>query len=211
MIKKQLISTGLLLLSIFCAFLLSSSQLKNYDLQLSALLFIILFISRKFFLSNSTTKIIEAIIFTFVILILVNNTGRLNSPFFFLIYFLLFALSLLLSPIISVITTLNLIVYFFLTLPPQPDFKNYLTLLSLAFLTPFAMYLGKEYLDLQQERKKNQISQQETYLFLSLVIKNHLKNMQEAVDNFMGDKQLEIIKKNLIRIEKLIKKFENTH
>jgi hypothetical protein len=210
MIKKQLISTGLLLLSIFCAFLLSSSQLKNYDLQLSALLFIILFISRKFFLSNSTTKIIEAIIFTFVILILVNNTGRLNSPFFFLIYFLLFALSLLLSPIISVITTLNLIVYFFLTLPPQPDFKiSYL--LSLAFLTPFAMYLGKEYLDLQQERKKNQISQQETYLFLSLVIKNHLKNMQEAVDNFMGDKQLEIIKKNLIRIEKLIKKFENTH
>jgi len=72
------------------------------------------------------------------------------------------------------------------------------------------MYLGKEYLDLQQERQKNQINQQETYLFLSLVIKNHLKNMQEAVDNFMGDKQLEIIKKNLIRIEKLIKKFENT-
>ncbi len=209
MVKKQLIHAIILSITILGAFLFVKTDLKNYDLQISALLFIILYLTRRFIVPVSTSKLIESVIFTFIILIIVNSTGSLESPFFFLIYFLLFALSLLLEPIISVIATLNLIAYFLLSLPPDQNLKTILPIFSLAFLTPFAMYLGKEYTDLQKAKSNNQKNQQDVYLFLSLVIKNHLKNIREAADNFIGDKQLEIIKGSLTRIEKLIEKFEN--
>jgi len=209
MAKKQLIHAVILSLTILGAFLFVQTDLKKYDLQISALLFVILYLTRKLIVTTSTSRLIESVIFTFIILIIVNSTGSLASPFFFLIYFLLFAISLLLEPMISVIVTLNLIIYFLLALPADQNIKSILPIFSLAFLTPFAMYLGKEYVDLQKAKLSNQKSQQDTYLFLSLVVKNHLKNIREAVDNFIGDQQLETIKKSLVRIEKLIEKFEN--
>ena len=51
---------------------------------------------------------------------------------------------------------------------------------------------------------------EDTFLFLSLVLKNHLKNINHAVENFTGDHQLEIIKKSAHRMEKLIEKFEKS-
>jgi len=208
MVKKQIVHAIILSFTILGAFLFAKTNLKDYDLQITALLFIILFLTKRVFLPNSASKLIESVIFTFIILIIVNTTGALESPFYFLIYFLLFAISLLLEPIISIIVTLNLIIYFVLSLSPGTNFKNMLPIFSLAFLTPFAMYLGKEYNDLQKIKLKNQKNQQDTYLFLSLVVKNHLKNIKEAAENFIGDEQLGVIKKSVMRIEKLIEKFE---
>jgi hypothetical protein len=42
-----------------------------------------------------------------------------------------------------------------------------------------------------------------------LLLKNHLGNIKEAAQNFVGDHQLDIIKKSAQRMEKLIEKFEN--
>jgi hypothetical protein len=79
----------------------------------------------------------------------------------------------------------------------------------MAFLTPFAMYMGKEHEESQKAKVKTQKIQEDALLFVSLMLKNHLKNIKEAVENFVGDHELGVIRKSVERMEKLIDKFEN--
>ena len=82
-------------------------------------------------------------------------------------------------------------------------------IISLAFITPFAMFLGQEKIESEKLKVKSEKTKEDTFLFLSLLLKNHLKNIKEAAQNFVGDHQLEIIKKSVQRMEKLIEKFES--
>ena len=78
----------------------------------------------------------------------------------------------------------------------------------MAFITPFAMYMGQEHIESQKSKVKSQKFQEDTFLFISLLLKNHIKNIKEAVENYVGDHELNIIKKSASRMEKLIEKFE---
>lgn len=208
--SKEIIHALILIFTIVLTFIFPKTNFAQYDLQISAGLFILLLLTKKFIVSkNIYSRLIESVVFTLVIMGIVNSTGGLTSPFFFLIYFLLFSLSIILEPIISITTTVTLIIFFLLNLPANQDFKTLMPIISLAFITPFAMFLGQEQIEAQKSRLKNQRQKEETYLFLSLLIKNHLKNIQEAAQNFVGDHQLEIIKKSAQGMEKLIEKFEN--
>ncbi len=195
---RKILHSVILVLAIAFAFLFAKSQFAIYDLQLAAVLFITLFLVKRFV---KTTRVFEATIFTLIIFIIVNTTGGLESQFFFLIYFLLFAVALLLEPVEAIITTLTAILFYFIYLPQNSGFDQIIPLISLALLTPFAMFMGQEHL-------KNEKTQVDTFLFLSLLIKNHLKSIKEAVENFMGDKELSEIKKSTRNMEKLIEKFE---
>ncbi|MFN4212545.1 MAG: hypothetical protein ACK4FL_01110 [Microgenomates group bacterium] len=208
---KEIIHSLILIAAIGLTFLFPKTSLAAYDLQLAASLFIILFIAKKFFIPKDVpSRLMESVIFTLIVMGIVNTTGGPASPFFFLIYFLLFSLTLLLEPVISITTTLTLIIFFLLTMPENQSLKNLLPIFSLAFLTPFALFLGEEYLQNEKLKMKNEKLQEDTFLFLSLMLKNHLKNIKEAVENFVGDHQLETIKKSLMRMEKLIEKFERS-
>lgn len=218
-ISKELIHSLILIIAIGITFLFPKTSLAQYDLPIAAFLFIVLFIGKhakkrekEITIQNNVEKktsyLLESVIFTLIVLGVINTTGGLSSPFFFLIYFLLFSLSLLLEPIISISTTLTLIIFFLLTLPPEQSFKSLLPLFSLAFMTPFALFLGEEYAENKKLKAKNQKLAEETFLFLSLMIKNHLKTIKSSVENFIGDHQLDIIRKSVARMEKLIDKFE---
>jgi len=207
--SKEIIHAVILIISIALGFILPKTNLANYDLQLTAFLFVILFLARKFFVAkDSRSRLIESVIFTLIIIGIVNTTGAVGSPFFFLIYFLLFSLSLLLEPLISITTTVTLIVFYLLILPQNQDIKTLLPVISLAFITPFALFLGEEHKRSEKLKVKNEKLQEDTFLFISLMLKNHLKNIKEAVENFVGDHELDIIKKSASRMEKLIEKFE---
>lgn len=207
--SKGIIHSIVLVIIIALAFFLPKTPLADYDLQISAVLFIVLFIFKKFILpKHPNSHLLESIIFTLVVLSIINTTGVVSSPFFFLIYFLLFSLSLLLEPVISITSTLALIIFFLNSLPPEQNIKNLLPIFSLAFLTPFALFMGQQYLESQKAKIKNQKLQQDAYLFLSLMLKNHLKNIRVSVENFLGDHQLEEIKKNTNKMEHLIEEFE---
>lgn len=207
--SKEIIHALILIFTIVLTFILPKTNLAQYELQISASLFILLYLTKRFIVSkNIYSRLIESVIFTLVIMGIVNSTGGLTSPFFFLIYFLLFSLSLILEPIISITTTVTLIIFFLLNLPANQNFNTLMPIISLAFITPFAMFLGQEQMEAQKSRLKNQKQKEETYLFLSLLIKNHLKNIKEAAQNFVGDHQLEIIRKSVTRVERLIEKFE---
>ena len=211
MLSKEIAHALILIFTIVLTFILPKSNLAQYDLQISAGLFILLYLAKKFIISkNIYSRLIESVIFTLIIMGIVNSTGGLTSPFFFLIYFLLFSLTLILEPIISITTTITLIIFFLLSLPASQDFRTLMPIISLAFITPFAMFMGSEKIKNEKLKVKSEKTKEETFLFLSLLIKNHLKNIREAAQNFVGDHQLEIIKKSTTRMEKLIEKFEES-
>lgn len=203
--RREVLHSVILVLAIAFAFLFAKSPFAVYDLQLAAILFITLFLVKRFV---RTTRVFEAIIFTLIVFIIVNTTGGLDSQFFFLTYFLLFALSLLLEPIESIITTLTAILFFLIYFPQNKPFESMIPLISMALLTPFAMFMGQEYIKSEKLRAKNEEDKKNTFLFLSLLLKNHLKSIREAIENFMGDKELGEIKKSTRNMEKLIEKFE---
>ena len=207
--QKEIVHALFLVFAIIITFIFPRTNLAQYDFQITAGLFILLYIVKKFIVKGSSySRLLESVIFTLVVMGIINSTGGLQSPFFFLSYFLLFSLGLILEPVISITTTLTLSVFFLLSLPPNQEFKTLLPIISLAFLTPFAMYLGQEHIESQKAKIKNQNLQENTFLFLSLMLKNHLKNIKEAVENYVGDHELNIIKKSTDRMEKLIEKFE---
>ena len=207
--SKEIVHALILIFAIVLTFIFPKTNLANYDLQITAILFIILYSVKRFIVSKDIySRLIESVIFTLIIMGIVNSTGGLNSPFFFLVYFLLFSLSLILEPIISITTTVTLIIFFLLNLPANQDFKTLLPIISLAFITPFAMFMGQEKMNNEKLKIKNEKNKEDTFLFLSLLLKNHLNNIKEALENFVGDHELGIIRKSVTRMEKLIEKFE---
>ncbi len=205
---NEIVHSIVLILTIGLAFLFPKTVLANYDLQVSAVLFLILFVLRHFFKDTPLFNLLQSVIFTFIIVLIVLSTGAASSPFFFLLFFLLFSLALILEPVISISTTLALVIFFLLSLPEGQSLQSLLPILSLAFLTPFALFMGEEHLRVQASKRKYQKLEENTFLFLSLMLKNHMKNIKQAVENFMGDHDLETIRKNNEKMEQLIEKFE---
>jgi len=209
--SREIIHSVILIATIAITFLFPKTNLAQYDLQIGAILFIFLFLAKRFFIPRDTpSRLMESVIFTMVVLGIVNTTGGTDSPFFFLIYFLLFSISLLLEPVISITSTLALIIFFLLSLPENQSLKNLLPIFSLAFLTPFAMFMGQEYLQIKKLEAKSQKLEEDAFLFLSLMLKNHIKNIKNAVENFMGDKELHEIKKTTQKMEKVIEEYEKS-
>jgi len=207
---KEITHSLILIFTIVLTFILPKTNLAQYDLQISAGLFIFLYLTKNFLLSkNVYSRLIESVIFILIIMGIVNSTGGISSTFFFLIYFLLFSLSIILEPIISITTTVTLIIFFLLNLPSNQDLNTLMPIISLAFITPFAMFLGQEKLESEKLKAKSEKTKEDTFLFLSLLLKNHLNNIKEAAQNFVGDHQLDIIKKSAQRMDKLIEKFED--
>lgn len=190
------------------AFLFSRSFLSQYDIQVASFLFLILYFKKHLAIfKKSPSKLIESAIFSFIIVIIVQTSGGLSSPFFFLNYFLIFSFSLLLSPTTSLTAALSLVILLIISHQGNLNFKDYLPTLSLLLMTPFALYLAEERQAKIIDQKEKEKNQETNFLFLSLVVKNHLRVIKEAVDNFVDDEQLAIIRKHLNRLEKLIDKF----
>jgi len=204
----ELFQSALLVGTMAAGFLFSHSPLAPYDIQIISFLFLLLYLKKHLpFFKRFPAYFLEAIIFTFTVTIIVQASGNLSSPFFFLNYFLILSLSLLVRPTVSLTASLSLVILLIFSHQGNLGFKEYLPTLSLLLMTPFALYLAEERqakINAQKEATKNE---ETNFLFLSLVIKNHLKIIKEAADNFVGDRQLETIKKHLNRLEKLIDKF----
>jgi len=208
---NEIIHAVILIFTIILTFILPKTNLAQYNLQISAGLFILLYLTKNFIVSkNIYSRLIESVVFTLIIMGIINSTGGLASPFFFLVHFLLFSLSIILEPVISITTTITLIIFFLINLPPNQNFETLMPIISLAFITPFAMFLGQEKLESEKLKVKSEKTKENTFLFLSLLLKNQLKNIREAAQNFVGDHQLEEIKKSAQKMEKLIDKFEES-
>jgi len=75
-------------------------------------------------------------------------------------------------------------------------------------MTPFALILGNEYEETLRLEKTIKQQKEDTFLFLSLMLKNHLNHIKKSIDNFLGDHELSEIRKQVHSMEKLIDMFE---
>ncbi|MCR4330086.1 MAG: hypothetical protein NUV65_06100 [Candidatus Roizmanbacteria bacterium] len=204
----------------FAALFFVYSPFANYDLQVVAVLFIAYFFLRKQFSMSPFLYLIEALIFIFIVLMTVFETGGMSSPFFFLLYFLLFAVSLLLTGSISLILTLLLVVLFLFS-SPSGSVMTFMPVFSLPFIAPFAQYLGflktkytrqRELLG-QIEKKKARIEKSKTYekeqtlIFLTTALYRQIEDMNERITNFMGDADLDYLRTKIKQVQKLIHEF----
>lgn len=201
----EVVHTVILIATVALAFLFPKSGIAQYDLQVFAFLFVVLFIGKRVL---KTGKLLDSVIFTFVIFALVNTTGGLDSPFFFLLYFLLFSITLFLEPVTSIPLSLSAVVFFLLFFSQEQGLKPLLSIFSLVFLTPFALFMGKEYEKNLALKKESSKFHQDTYMMLSLMVKNHMKIIKDAAQNFVGDHQLREIDKSAREVESVIEKFE---
>lgn len=206
---KELIHSIILVICIALTFIFPQTPLAAYDIEIAATLFILLFVARRFSFFSKKTRLFESVVFTFIIVGVITTTGGLTSPYFFLIHFLLFALTLLLEPLIPIIATITLMLFFLFTISGNASVMQLLPIFSLALMTPFALILGNEYEETKRLKKSLSNQQKNTFLFLSLMLKNNLKEIQKNLDNFSGDHELSAIKRQVRTMDKLIDMFEN--
>ena len=207
----------ILFFSVLMTFLwVTTPSLSQYDLQASAVLFLV-FMGMRNLGGQEFFKLIESIVSTIIILLIVSSTGGVLSPLFFLVYFLLFSVSIVLEPTIPFILSLILIPFFILTSKWDGNWLTLTELSSLPFITPFAILLGKEYLKVQEDKrtitrlnfdnqKLNREKTQEeknVMLWLTTILHNHVRTIVETAENYKGDHDLETIKKAARRLETL--------
>lgn len=154
LIFQETLHSIVLILSIAFSFSLAKIPFQ-YDLLFTSAIFIV-YIVLKIIINPFFSKsyLTSSIIFTLVILNIINSTGSLNSPLFFLNYFLIFALSLILEPLVSLTSALTLIIFYLGQMPPNQSIKDLLPILSIGFLTPFALFLGEEYQKVLEQKKE---------------------------------------------------------
>lgn len=181
----------------------SNPQLSFYTLQLTALFVLLYFINQALSRrsQNPLGLVIDATIFTLIVLLLVTSTGGLTSPVFFLLYFLLFGLALLFEPAITIALTLLLVIFFILTPTAKPALEALLQLFSLVLITPLALYFGNQYLKVLEKEDKIKILKQEvkasdnqlekeetdTLLWLSLNLRKTTAEILDEIAHLLAD------------------------
>lgn len=203
--SREIIYSVSIALAICVSFFLTKFSLHTETLFILTTLFIAVFLLRRF---RRGEYFLEAILITCAVLLLVNSTGGLASPFFSLEYFLIFALSLLLDPFIGLSASIMLVVFYLLLYQPEPSATRLFPLFSLMLLSPFAMFLSFQLEKNTSLRNKMSRSKEDTFLFLTLVVKNHLNSIRELAQKHRGDHDTERIIKNTDRLTRLINRFE---
>jgi hypothetical protein len=207
-----------LVLTALVIFFWVQSPFGKYNLQLVAFLAILFFISQKIAGDNFLAHPANLIIFTAVTLLLVADTGGLESPIFFTIYFLLFGTALLASTPIVLALTILIMIFF---TPSLTSTNAAIQLASLLLITPLAILFGRQYLQLlnQQgeiillkktnEANEKSLAQQETnaLIWLSLNLKTTLAEISETLSSLLAD----ITHLNPDQTKKLKKIHKQTH
>ncbi len=194
------IHLAFLLAAILLTFVWTQSPvLSAFTLQLVAILIILYFLNRfwqkkKF----GVTMAIDGLIFTLVSLLLVAETGGLDSPLFFILYILLFGLALLYEPLITLLFSLALSFFFY---PQIENIANLVQIIGLLLIMPIALFFGRQYLKLLEEEQKirileikkksleKEVTHQEskTLLWLNLSFKDHLSKILDISSNMLAD------------------------
>lgn len=149
---EQIIHTIVLITVVALSF--GIKPFYEYELFLIALILIIYWLIKNFLVPHPFRhRLIDAAVAAILTVNIVNTTGGVNSPVFFLIYGLMFGLSLLLKPLVSLTTGLTLIIFYLLELPESQTVQDLLPIISIAFITPFALFLGEEYQKILEQKK----------------------------------------------------------
>ncbi len=187
----------LLLMAMAAGFLWTQSYLMTFSAELLIILAAGFLIYRHIF-NVSFTHPANLVILTTIILILISQTGGLDSPLFFLIYLFIFGVALLFSTSLVLLLTLATILFF---APSLQNTHAAFQLSSLLLITPLAIFFGRQYLQslekegeivfLKKQKKQveRDLTQQESssLLWLSLNLKKTLADINENIARLLAD------------------------
>lgn len=163
------------------AYLISISPLSAFSPQIIAFFSIILIII------SLQKKSLSIYLISFIITLIVLETGSLNSPVFFFIYFLLFVIAFQSPPSVTLGYSIALILILSGSLNSP---TSLIPLLSLLFITPLAAFVSSQYL--QTQHLSDQISLQETEVLLwySLNFKKFMNQTLASTDFLLQNHSL---------------------
>lgn len=139
--------------TILIFFWVSDEALLNLSLQLSAVLLLLLIICHRI-LKPVSFRLAESTISTMAVLLITSATGGVSSPLFFLNYFLLFELSLLLEPVIPLVLSAGLIIFYFMLSESHQTPLLIAMIIAFPFMTPLAYIFGQLYQKEENQKKE---------------------------------------------------------
>ncbi len=198
---KILFHALLLTIAFGLVFIWEQSYLVNYTIQCLAILvvfYIVLSLIRKKI--NPNTELFgsasDIFILTTAILLLINITGNLYSPLFFLLYFLGFGITFIFEPISVFLFTIGTVLIFLPQALKNNAIESYIRLGSIVLISPLAYLFGQEYNErVKQEEltKEKDDRLNDTAETISEDIKDVLKNEAKNLKTSDLEKMKEIL------------------
>lgn len=168
-------------ISSLAAYLITLTPAAIFSPQIIALFSIILiFISLK-------KKKLSIHLISFIITLIVLETGSLNSPVFFFIYFLLFVIAFQSPPSVTLGYSIALILILSGSLNSLPSL---IPLLSLLFITPLAAFVSSQYLETKHLSDEVSTQETEVLLWYSLKFKKFMNQTLSSTDFLLHNKNL---------------------
>jgi len=151
MILPQFIhSIVLLSITLFTYYWNHEEALRNYNLQLTAIVILVYFLLR--FLNLIRFQSLQTSFLTFLVLILVFSTGSVNSPFLFILDFLLITVALFFESFQAALVAFVLVVLFLIEVRLDPNTIQAVNIIALCLTAPVAFIFGRKFLELKQAR-----------------------------------------------------------
>lgn len=207
-IDMKIIFHALLLTIAFgLVFIWEQSPLADFTVQGLALLvlfYLVITIIRKkrnpkLEMFGSTSDIF---ILTTAILLLINITGNLYSPLFFLLYFLGFGITFIFEPISVFLFTIGTVLIFLPQALKNNAIESYIRLGSIVLISPLAYFFGQEYNErIKQEQKTKEMD--ERLKETANVIAKDIEILLTKEEQFMKDEDVEKINEILEETEEL--------
>lgn len=172
-------------------FIWEQSSLVNYTVQglaILVVLYLVLSVIRK--KRNPQTEMFsntsDIFLLTTSILLLINITGNLYSPLFFLLYFLGFGITFIFEPISVFMFTIGTILIFLPQALKNNSIESYIRLGSVILISPLAYFFGQEYNErMKQEEKTKELDERlkDTANTIAKDIETVLKKEEENIKN----------------------------
>lgn len=149
----------LIILAFAIVFVWTETSLSDYTLQALAVLvivYILISVIRKKRNPQSSQFGSSSDIFILIIsiLLLVNYTGNLYSPLFFLLYFLGFGITFIFEPIAVFVFALGAITVFLPQAFKNGSIESFLRIGSIILIAPLAFFFGQQYKDRDKEEEQ---------------------------------------------------------
>ena len=151
-----------LIASFVFVFLWEQTQLAQYTIQIiGALIFLYIITAAKNKWKISSGALVNIFILNSMVLLLIFETGNVNSPLFFLLFFIIFGISFIFDSRL-IFLFLGGVILLFLPLSLKENvLPNLLKLGTLGLVSPLAYFFGKIYQNQDNNDEVKQIKERE--------------------------------------------------
>ncbi|MCD8484809.1 hypothetical protein LRY65_02595 [Candidatus Woesebacteria bacterium] len=191
----------------------SVPELRDISLQLTGLLLVFYFVSKRF-TANRLHHILpkpesfETALLTTAVAVIIGSTGSLESPFLPLFHLILFISVLTISLEANIIKMIGLTIFLWSTSVHPLTRSMWIELMSLPFLMPLMIFARLEFEEAREERHLHELEddllkQQESrmLLFLGTYVKPKLAYIRQLLqlqeNTWTASKQLELLEQEV--------------